>query len=285
MWEYTDKVMEHFRNPRNVGVIEDADAVGEVGSLSCGDALRLMLKLGPDGRIVDAKFQTFGCASAIASSSALTELIKGKTLEEAARVTNQDIADFLGGLPEQKMHCSVMGRDALLAAIENHKKGGAPAPRQDSRLVCACMGVTEKVIERAIRENRLKTVEEVTHYTKAGGGCGGCIPDIEAILKRVAAEMERAGATSPKRLTVFEKIQKIQETLDREIRPTLRQDGGDIELVDIDGDRVIVSLRGTCSQCRLSTVTLKDVVQAKLREFVSPTLSVIEDGNRPVEEA
>ncbi len=285
MWEYTDKVMEHFRNPRNVGVIEDADAVGEVGSLSCGDALRLMLKLGPDGRIADAKFQTFGCASAIASSSALTELIKGKTLEEAARVTNQDIADFLGGLPEQKMHCSVMGRDALLAAIENFKKGGGAAPRQDSRLVCACMGVTEKVIERAIRENRLKTVEEVTHYTKAGGGCGGCVPDIEAILKRVTAEMERAGAATPKKLTVFEKIQKIQETLDREIRPALRQDGGDIELLDIDGDRVIVSLRGTCSQCRLSTVTLKDVVQAKLREFVSPTLSVIEDGNRPVEEA
>jgi NifU-like protein len=285
MWDYTDKVMEHFRNPRNVGIIENADAVGEVGSLSCGDALRLMIKLGPDGRIADAKFQTFGCASAIASSSALTELIKGKTLEEAAQVTNQDIAEFLGGLPEQKMHCSVMGRDALLAAIENFKKGGAAQPRQDSRLVCACMGVTEKVIERAIRENRLKTVDEVTHYTKAGGGCGGCIPDIEAILKRVNAEMERAGDAPAKKLTVFEKIQKIQETLDREIRPALRQDGGDIEIIDIEGDRVVVSLRGTCSQCRLSTVTLKDVVQAKLREFVSPNLIVVEDGNRPLEGA
>jgi len=285
MWDYTDKVMDHFRNPRNVGVIENADAVGEVGSLSCGDALRLMIKLGPDGRIADAKFQTFGCASAIASSSALTELIKGKTLEEAAQVTNQDIAEFLGGLPEQKMHCSVMGRDALLAAIENYKKGGAAQPRQDSRLVCACMGVTEKVIERAIRENRLKTVDEVTHYTKAGGGCGGCIPDIEAILKRVNAEMERAGGAPAKKLTVFEKIQKIQETLDREIRPALRQDGGDIEIIDIEGDRVVVSLRGTCSQCRLSTVTLKDVVQAKLREFVSPNLIVVEDGNRPLEGA
>ncbi len=121
MWDYTEKVLDHFRNPRNVGTIKDPDGVGEVGSMACGDALKLTFKLDGQGRIADVKFQTFGCASAIAASSALTELVKGKTLEEAKRITNADVAAELEGLPPNKMHCSNLGADALHKAIEDYE--------------------------------------------------------------------------------------------------------------------------------------------------------------------
>jgi len=279
MWEYTPKVMEHFKNPRNVGVIDHPDGVGEVGSMACGDALKLTFKLGPDGRIADVKFQTFGCASAIASSSALTEIIKGMTIEEAAKVTNQDIADFLGGLPEQKMHCSVMGREALEAAIENYRSGGTAKHVLEGRVICTCFGVTETEIERVVRENNLTTVEEVTNYCKAGGGCGGCKPQIQEIIARVRGVPVKAEEPAPPRpkLTTIRKIQLVEETLDHEVRPMLQQDGGDIELVDVEGNRVIVALRGRCAMCRAAGFTLDGLVGAKLREFVSPDLVVEEE--------
>ena len=170
MWDYTDKVKDHFLNPRNVGVIEDADGVGEVGSIACGDALTLYFKLDADDRIEDAKFQTFGCASAIASSSALTEMLKGKTLAEAEKITNDDIAQYLGGLPKEKMHCSVMGREALEKAISCYR--GEPEKKIEGEIVCECFGVTDRDIERVVKENHLASIEDVTDYIKAGGGCG-----------------------------------------------------------------------------------------------------------------
>ena len=200
MWEYTDKVMDHFLNPRNVGEVENPDGVGEVGSLACGDALKLTFKLDKQGRIVDAKFKTFGCASAIASSSVLTELIKGKTLEEALKVTNREIAERLGGLPEQKMHCSVMGQEALEAAVANYR-GQKVTPHEHDhgeKIVCTCFGVTDKEIERVIRDNGLTTVEQVTNYCKAGGGCGGCRGEIEKIILAVQGDQAKATVTDRK---------------------------------------------------------------------------------------
>jgi NifU-like protein len=281
MWEYTDKLKDHFFNPRNVGEIEDPDGVGEVGSLACGDALRLTFKLDENGRIKDAKFKTFGCASAIATSSVLTEMIKGKMLDEAAKVTNKDIADYLGGLPEQKMHCSVMGREALEAAIENYRTGGKKRHELEGNVVCTCFGVTDKEIERVIRENDLTTVDQVTNYCKAGGGCGGCKGEIGKIVEKVQGEkVKLAPAAVPGRagkLTNIQKIQMIQQTINEQIRPALRAHGGNIELIDVEGNKVIVAFRGMCAQCTLTEITMKDLVEAKLREFVADDLFVEED--------
>ncbi len=277
MWDYTEKVKDHFLNPRNVGEIEDPDGVGEVGSLACGDALRLTFKLDENRRIKDVKFKTFGCASAIASSSALTEMIKGMSLEEAEKITNQDIANYLGGLPEEKMHCSVMGREALESAIAHYR--GQKAVKEDFEIVCKCFGVTDREIIKAIRENDLKTVDQVTYYTKAGGGCAQCHPKIEAIIAKVREEMAKEGLTpkpEKRKLTNIQKIKLIEETLGREIVPALKADGGDIDLIDVDGSKVYVALRGKCSFCPSSEFTLKQYVESKLKEFVSEDIVVEE---------
>jgi len=278
MWDYTDKVKDHFLHPRNVGKMDAPDAVGEVGSLACGDALRLFLRIEED-RIVDAKFQTFGCGSAIASSSALTEMVRGKTLDEALQVTNKDIAEYLGGLPKEKMHCSVMGREALEAAIANYRGVETPRHELEGEVVCECFGVTDVQIRRAIEENTLGSVEDVTHYTKAGGGCERCLPDIEKILAEVrgAREARQAPpAASPRKLTNLQRIQLVQKVIDEEIRPNLQADGGDLELVDVDGGTVYVSLRGTCTHCPSSQLTLKGGVEARLKEIVDPDIQVVE---------
>lgn len=279
MWDYTATVMEHFRNPRNVGKVDNPDGIGQVGSLACGDALTLTFKLDDQGRIAEAKFQTFGCASAIASSSALTEMIKGLTLEEAERVTNKEIAEFLGGLPDQKMHCSVMGKEALEAAIYNYRTGEPGHRVLEEKVVCTCFGVSEEEILKIVRENSLTTVEEVTNFCKAGGGCGQCKPDIQTLVDQVQTERtQSAAAAAPRKLTNLQKIKLIQETMDKEIRPLLQRDSGDAELIDVAGNTVVIAFRGMCAGCSVAEFTKKDVVEAKLREFVSSDIVVVEEG-------
>ncbi|MDD4818343.1 MAG: Fe-S cluster assembly protein NifU [Victivallaceae bacterium] len=280
MWDYNDKVMDHFLNPRNVGEVKNPDGTGEVGNVSCGDALKLTFKLDGNGRISEAKFKTFGCASAIASSSVLTELIIGKTLEEASKITNKDIVARLGELPEEKLHCSVMGMEALQAAIADYRgvKAADAAGDHEGRVVCKCFGVTDVKIRRVIRENNIKTVAEVTNYCKAGGACSSCLDDIQKILDE---ELHRkktadAGKSEPgfAAWPVVRKVVKVQEVIDREIVPMLEKDGGSMELVDIVGATVRVRLQGRCSGCPSSGVTLKNLVEDKLREFVSPDIMV-----------
>ncbi len=281
MWDYTDKVREHFLAPRNVGAIENADGVGEVGSIACGDALKLFLKVDENERIVEVKFQTFGCASAIASSSALTEMVKGKTLDEALTISNQDIADYLGGLPKEKMHCSVMGREALEAAVRNLR--GEAAPEIEGEIVCECFGVTDVQIKRAVHENHLTTLEDVTAFTKAGGGCAKCHERIQGILDQelgVAAPAPAsaaADAPAPKpRLTNMQRMALIEKVIEEDVRPMLAADGGDIELVDIDRTTVFVKLRGRCTSCPSSGITLRHGVEATLRDKVDPDIQVKE---------
>ncbi|XCN72832.1 MAG: Fe-S cluster assembly protein NifU [Candidatus Electrothrix aestuarii] len=276
MWEYTDKVQQHFMHPQNVGEVENPSGTGDVGSLACGDALKLTIKVDDNDIIVDAKFKTFGCASAIASSSVLTELIKGMPVDEAAKVTNEDIAEALGGLPKEKMHCSVMGREALEAAIADYR--GVILPMAQGEVVCECFGVTDLDVIRAINESGLRSVEEITNFTKAGGGCGKCEDRLREILQQTVEGLAKKSApVKEQRMTTLQKIKKIEQVLEREIRPTLKKDGGDIELVDVDGDFVTVSLRGACAGCHSSRTTLKEYVEKKLREQVVDSLIVEEE--------
>jgi len=283
MWDYTEKVRDHYLHPRNVGEIAEPDGFGEIGNLKCGDALRLTFKLDGSGKVADIRFKTFGCGSAIASSSILTEMCKGKTIEEIKKISNKDIAAALGGLPKEKMHCSVMGQEALDAAIRFYETGGkATQPVvKEGKIVCTCFGVTDKEIEAAIRDNGLTTVEEITNFTKAGGGCGGCLEELQKILDRVrdkktpTAGSDAEGALKPAaRLTTIQKIDKIRAVIKSEVLPILAQDGGSCELVDVDGNSVYVKLTGHCAGCAFSNNTLAGVIEKKLREKVSEELVV-----------
>jgi NifU-like protein len=282
MWDYSETVKEHFFNPRNAGAVAEANATGEVGSLSCGDALRLTLKVDPESEtILDAGFQTFGCGSAIASSSALTEIIKGMTLDDALTVSNQDIADFLEGLPPEKMHCSVMGREALQAAIANYRGEEWKDDHEEGALICKCFAVDAVLIEDSIRANSLTTVEEVTNYTKAGGGCSACHEGVEEILTRVLADQGKTfdpSASAPPpvgkaKLTNLQRIRRIENAIEA-IRPNLQRDHGDIELVDIDGKNVYVNMTGACSGCQMASTTL-DGVQQRIVEDLGEFVRVI----------
>jgi NifU-like protein len=324
MWDYSEKVKEHFYNPKNAGALATANAVGDVGSISCGDALRLSLQVDPLTEVIlDAGFQTFGCGSAIASSSALTELVKGKTLDQALLISNQDIADFLDGLPPEKMHCSVMGREALQAAVANYRGEEWSDDHEEGALVCKCFAVDEVMIRDVIRSNALSSIEDVTNYTKAGGGCSSCHEAIEGLLAEVMAERgevfapaavqskksarktalkkaavvnavveiatPKAGASGltaatsgltavAPGLTMVQRIHKIEAVLEA-MRPTLKADHGDVELVDVEGKTVYVNLVGACNGCQMANSTLGGI-QQKLIESLGEFIRVVPASER-----
>lgn len=178
-WVYTDTVKDHFMNPRNIWRKEEnwePEGVGEVGSLACGDQMRVGIKIS-DGKISDIRWLTYGCASAIASTSMMSEMVKGMTLEEAYKITPSMITDALGGLPEHKFHCSVLGDKALRAAIDDYleKKGlDNPYKKSVAKIICECKGVTDQMIEELVKTDKAKTLEDLQRLTGYGTGCGKC---------------------------------------------------------------------------------------------------------------
>ena len=311
-WNYTDKTKQLFMDAvqgkpgTHLGEIENPDGVGEHGSIACGDALRFMFRTDAhptdptQDRIVEARYQTFGCTSAIAASEALCALIENGrfTPIQALKVTNKDIVEYLGGLPAQKVHCSVMGAEALEAAVYNwSQRRGVDLSRmgihlgmkdeEEGRIVCKCFSISEPYLRRKIRELNLHSIPEITAALKAGGACGSChhapggLQDLlDETWSGTAPKPEAAGAAATENspygnLSVFQFMKKVDRTLEEQARPALRADGGDVELVDIKGFDVFCRLMGTCSGCPGATATLKMLVEGSLKEHVDERIRVI----------
>ena len=272
---YNDKILNEFYNPDNVGVIKGASAVGKVVSDVCGEIVKIFVKV-ENNRIMDAKFQTFGCGSAVAASSVLTEMLIGKTLEEARKITNKQIADELDGLPPEKMHCSVMGREALEDALKNYYQEDwdellDEEQEEGAQIICHCFGVTEKQIIDAILQNGAKNFEDISRITSAGLACGRCRDNIKNIISKYVKQEEK------QILSPVQKIIKINNIIETVIAPELAKDMGGIELVNVEKNNVYVKLKGHCSHCANAKLTLKNFVETKLKELVDDDITVFEE--------
>ena len=319
-WKYTQKTTRLFLDAvrgepgTHLGEIENPDGFGEHGSIACGDALRFTFSVERDAedptrdRITAARYLTFGCTSAIAASEALCALIEDKrcTPIEALELTNQDIVDYLGGLPREKIHCSVMGAEALEAAVFNwaQKRGVdltrlgidiQPREQEEGRMVCKCFGLTEPYLRRKIKELELKTIADITGAVKAGGACMSChhtpggLQDLlddtwgarktRTIDLPVLPEPRSAASLAPPpqgELSPYQFAKKIEQVIDEHVRPTLRQDGGDIEIVDIKDSLVYIRMIGSCASCVAAGSTMKMVVEQALKEHIDERVRVIE---------
>lgn len=330
-WEYSEKTKQlfldavHGKPGTHLGEIQNPDGLGEHGSVACGDALRFTFLVErhedpTEDVIIEARYLTFGCTSAIAASEALCIILESQhcTPIQALKITNQDIVDFLEGLPDQKIHCSVMGAEALRAAVFNWsqrrgvdlKKLGidirSEEEEEHGRLVCRCFSLIEPYIKRKIRELNLRSIPEITAAIKAGGACMSCHHQpggLQDILDEVwgsehktdvpvlpilgqPAPVTVAGGTFshvdavPKKdvetLSPYQFAKQIEAEVENYIRPMLRRDGGDIQIIDIKDQLIYVRLLGACSSCASAGRTLKMMVEDTLKDHISEKIKVIQ---------
>jgi NifU-like protein len=321
-WEYSEKTKRLFMSAvhgepgTHLGEIEDPDGFGEHGSIVCGDAMRFTFRVErhptdpTKDAITEARYLTFGCTSAIAASEALCAIIEERRLTpiEALQIKNSDIVEYLEGLPKQKIHCSVMGAEALESAVFNwaQKRGVDleklgidihPDEKAEGRIVCKCFSLSEPYIRRKIKELNLRTIPEITNAIKAGGACMSChhVPgglqdlldeawgkDTDALRILPAAGFPGPDAAPPDTsgpepaLSPYQFSKKIEKAVEEYIRPMLMRDGGDVEIVDIKDSLIYCRLRGACAGCAAASQTLKLMVEKTLKEMVDQRIRVIE---------
>jgi len=308
LWEsYSHKVNDRMLNPRHLGEITEADAtslgarlvVADWGAEVCGDAIRAFWAVDrASGRILDAKFKTFGCGTAIASSDMMCEMIIGKTVDEAMKITNIDVEhalrdnDDTPAIPPQKMHCSVMAYDVIRKAASEYK-GVDMDSLEEEEIVCQCARVSMRTVKDVIRINDLKTVEDITRFTKAGAFCKSCVRPgghesrrhyLVDILRETRAEMERqqASVAAPKSFASLGLIQKhraVEKVLDEKVRPNLLRDGGNLEVLDMKDatglTEVYIRYLGACKGCPSAEVGTLNFIEDFLKAELDPNIRVL----------
>ena len=309
LWEsYSHKVNDRMLNPRHLGEITEAEAsklgarlvVADWGAEVCGDAIRAFWAVDPrSNRILDARFKTFGCGTAIASSDMMCEMIVGKTVDDAMKITNIDVERALrdeeatAAIPPQKMHCSVMAYDVIRKAAAVYK-GVDMDSLEEEEIVCQCARVSMRTVRDVIRINNLTTVEDITHYTKAGAFCKSCIRPgghesrrhyLVDILRDVRAEMEREGSREPASppsfasLGLIQKHRAVEKVLDEKVRPALLKDGGNLEVIDMkvtkEGTEVFIRYSGACKGCPSAEVGTLTYIQDFLKNELDQSIRVL----------
>lgn len=306
LWEhYSQQVVDRMNQPRFRGELTEEDAVRKGGKLivadwgaeSCGDTVRLYWIVDEKtGTILDARFKSFGCGTAIASSDVMAEMCIGKTVDEAVKITNLDVEFALRdepakpAVPPQKMHCSVMAYDVIKKAASLYS-GKEMKDYDEDEIVCECARVSLSTIKEVIRLNDLKTVEEITEYTKAGAFCKSCIRPgghekrkyyLEDILRETRREMEKEKGEKSEipfeSLTLVQKLRRIESVLDESVRPLLARDGGGLEIEDVreeNGElQLYIGYRGACRGCAAGQAGTMMMIQQKLREQLSEKINV-----------
>ncbi|WP_345984506.1 iron-sulfur cluster assembly scaffold protein [Sulfurimonas sp. HSL-1656] len=305
LWEeYSTEVQRRMNDPINMGELTEADAgddklvIADFGAESCGDAVRLYWLIDPSTDTIKvSKFKSFGCGTAIASSDMMAELCMGKTVDDALKITNIDVEKALRddpdvpAVPGQKMHCSVMAYDVIKKAASIYK-GVDMESFEDEFIICECARVSQDTILEVIKLNKLKSIEEITDYTKAGGFCKSCIKPgghekkdvylvdlLSQALEELAAEeksrkiIEAKGDGTFESMGLVQKIKAVESILEEYIRPTLKADGGDVELLDIVANEgkwdVLIKYQGECMSCSMNTTTtlagIEDMLNFKLK--------------------